>query len=405
MRNSGLNNSVLKQQNRGIILRLIATDKCFSRIDIARETGLSKMAATNIISEFIDEGIIEESEKRVVVGKGRNPIILRISGKAPKIIGVHISGTNCGVSLCDYRLSIIKEYRFTMKNRDKDSLFDAIFERIDLILSEYRNERILGIGLGVQGLLDVRNGIILDQADFSGKEKIDVFGILKSRYDYPVFVEYEQDCAALAELFYGVGRDLSNFVYVGVSEEVGSALISNGQLFRSESGFKSEIGHLCIDIRGRSCRCGRRGCLETYISTIRLEEELREKTGEDLTLREFCEKYKDEGPEEYDRVMDEATEMFSEALANTVNFSGNLNYIIGRDGRYFPDRYYEILRNMVNDKIMFKGRREVRIVKSEIPNDLSITVCASAVLERVFRGDMDSLLHQGNTHFDAFPNN
>ena len=195
------------------------------------------------------------------------------------------------------------------------------------------------------------------------------------------------------------------FVYVGVSEEVGSALISNGQLFRSESGFNSEIGHLCIDIRGRSCRCGRRGCLETYISTIRLEEELREKTGEDLTLREFCEKYKDEGPEEYDRVMDEATEMFSEALANTVNFSGNLNYIIGGDGRYFPDRYYEILRNMVNDKIMFKGRREVRIVKSEIPNDLSITVCASAVLERVFRADMDSLLHQGNTHFDAFPNN
>ncbi|MBQ9549297.1 MAG: ROK family transcriptional regulator [Lachnospiraceae bacterium] len=401
MGNSGLNNSKLKQQNRGIILRLLATDKCSSRIEIAKETGLSKMAATNIISEFIDEGIIEESEERIVGGKGRNPIILKISGRAPKIIGIHISGNSCGVYLCDYKLNVLKGSSFSVSGKNKDKLFGEIFKRIDAILSEYAGERISGIGVGASGPVDVRHGVLLGSSDLFGTQDIDIFGILKEKYKYPVFVEHEYDCSALAELFFGAGRDLSNFVFVSVSREVGSALISGGQLFRSESGFNSEIGHICIDINGRPCRCGRRGCLETYISTRRLEEELREKTGEELSFREFCEKYNDTGSKGFDEVLNEASGMFSEALTNSVNFSGNLNYIIGLEGRYIPERFVADLTQRVNEKIMFKRHRRVRILSSEIRKELQSSVCACAVLERVFRGDMDSLLHQGTTPFEV----
>ena len=403
MKKSGLNNSILKKRNRGIILRLLATEKCFSRIDIAKETGLSKMAATNVIGEFIDEGIIEESEKRVQGGKGRNPIVLRISGRAPKIIGVHISGTGGGVSLCDYKLNVLTESGFRVAEGENDRIFPEIFKRIDSILSKYGNERISGVGVGSPGPVDVRRGVIPKPEDPSGMKDIDVFGILKEKYDFPVFVENEYDCAALAELFFGAGRDLSNFAFIGVSKEVGSALISGGQLFRSESGFNSEIGHISIDINGPSCHCGRKGCLETYISTSVLEEKLRKMSGKELTFRDFCEINKDHSSPEFEDVMDEATEKLSEVLANTVNFCGTLNYIIGMEGRYIPDRYVQDLTKRVNNKIMFKSRRKVRVLRSSIHKPLRSAVCSCAVMERLFRGDMDSLLHQGDTPFNAFP--
>ena len=79
MKDAGLNNTTLRRQNRGLVLKLIVTEECSSRIEVSKKTGLSKMAATHIISEFLEEGIIEESASLPVKGKGRNPIRLCLS--------------------------------------------------------------------------------------------------------------------------------------------------------------------------------------------------------------------------------------------------------------------------------------------------------------------------------------
>ena len=90
MQNTGYNNTTLKQQNRGLILKLIVTGECESRIELAKRTGLSKMAVTNIISKFMEQNLVEEKECVRIQRKGRNPIKLCLYSKAPKMIGVHI---------------------------------------------------------------------------------------------------------------------------------------------------------------------------------------------------------------------------------------------------------------------------------------------------------------------------
>ena len=90
MPKTGVNNKLLKQRNRGLLLKLIATGECSSRIELAQKTGLAKMTVSNIVSEFLENGMLEELEKVQTEGKGRNPILLSISPRAPKLSGVHL---------------------------------------------------------------------------------------------------------------------------------------------------------------------------------------------------------------------------------------------------------------------------------------------------------------------------
>ena len=392
MINTGYNNSSLKHRNRGTILRLLATGKCSSRIELARETGLSKMAASNVVSEFISEGIIEEKEKQKTVGKGRNPIVLEIAPGAPKILGVHISRNKCGVSLCDFKLDVLEERSVDITTGNPDRLFSDLFKIMDSVLEKHSNEKILGIGVGVLGPADVERGVILDPPDFFGMHNLDVLGMLRGRYDLPVIIGHEYDCATLAEKFFGAGRDLDCFAYVGISRGVGSGVIHDGRLHRSENEFNSELGHVSIDINGPLCSCGRRGCLETYISTNVLEEKFREATGEDLSFKGFCIKYKDRGPESFEKVFYEATEKFATTLTNAVNYTGNLNYILGHDGRYIPDRFVEDCAKKVDGQMMFRGLRRLKLIKSDVHNEVFSSTCACAILEMVFMGDM-SFVH------------
>ena len=93
MPKTGVNNTRLKQQNRGLILQLIATGECSSRIELAQQTGLSKMTVTYIVNEFLEQGVLEEREKMQVDGKGRNPIQLCISHSAEADWCAYSSGT------------------------------------------------------------------------------------------------------------------------------------------------------------------------------------------------------------------------------------------------------------------------------------------------------------------------
>ena len=388
---SGINNSKLKQQNRGLILRLIITGKCSSRVDIAKETGLSKMAASNVISEFMEAGIIEETEKQQVSGKGRNPVMLELSEKAPKLIGVHISRSKCGVSLCTMDLKVKKEEYFDVTQENHGELFEKIYGIIDSMIKDCKRkkEKVLGIGVGTLGPMNSVTGVIMDPPNFYGIHDVDVLGEMKERYDVPVFVEQEYDCAAMTELYFGAGRDMLDFAFIGVSWGVGGGIVANGRLHRNRAGFNCEFGHTCIDFNGPVCNCGRRGCVEIYTSTLTIEKRLREATGENISFREFCDKYRKRAPEKVDEIFTDMAIKTSYGITNMVNAAGNQNFIIGHEGYYIPDRYIKLCEKEVNERIMFRDYRKVRIIRSEKQSEVLSSNCAVAVLDRIFSGAIE----------------
>ena len=103
MKKLGVNRDNQKKTNRGLILRLIATEQCTSRVDLARMTGLTKAAISQIVNELIDLDYLVETQKEQSADLGRKPVGLDISPNAPHYAGIQIFREGCRAVLCDMK--------------------------------------------------------------------------------------------------------------------------------------------------------------------------------------------------------------------------------------------------------------------------------------------------------------
>lgn len=401
MPESGLNNTQLKRQNRGLVLKLIATGECSSRIELSQKTGLAKMTVSYIVSEFLENGVLEEREKVQIEGKGRNPVQLCVSPGAPKLLGVNLYRERCTVILCDLQLNIIKRADFRITEENAAHIVQHIFRTIDEVLCELSGERIYGIGVGAIGPVDNIRGKILEPPNFYGLHDLDLKREIEEQYHMPVFFDGESNCAAIAEKYYGNGRDCEDFIYVDLANGVGAGLVVNGKLYTNLSGMICELGHTSIDWRGIPCQCGNRGCLERYISSNVIEKQLREATGEQKNFREFClemdsaiKRRETEGVDfaERERKMDAVFCDMAEKLAcGITGFANGLNpqkIVVGHEGYRIPDLYLQQAERMVNERQIARKYRAIRIVKSHFGSEATVHGCVGALLTAVFEGKL-----------------
>lgn len=380
---TGFNNGTLKNQNRGLVLRLVITGECTSRIEVAKKTGLSKMAATNIITRFLEDRILEEQETIHVTGKGRNPIQLSLCKDAPKMIGVYLGYRECSVILTDMHLKILAKTSFSLKGENQDRLIEMICRSIDRILKKASGERIWGIGVSAEGPLDVKRGLIRNPLNRFGEDTIPVVELLESRYGRKVLLENRSNCAALAEKFFGNGRGLSDFLYVGISEGIGTGVISGGTIRESALGITAELGHLSIETKGKPCRCGRRGCLEMYASSQAVRARYKRAAGCDLQFREICKAAEKSEPEAM-RVLDEMTEKLSSGLVSAVNLYAPQKILLGLDACAIPPRYFALLEEKINAGKL--GGPFIPVQKPAFGRNAGIRGCTSGILKYVFDG-------------------
>lgn len=382
---TGFNNETLRKKNRGLVLRLVTTGECTSRIGVSKYTGLSKMAATNIISQLIDEEILEEKETIRVKGKGRNPIWLDLSKKAPKLIGVSIASDVCSVVLSDMHLRILGKTGFYVRKVDPGKIMENICRCIDRVIKKSPKEKFWGIGVTVPGPVDLLKGMILSHSGFPEMENIPIVEVLEEKYHMPVLLESRQNCAALAEKYYGNGHDTEDFLLVGIGDEIGPGVISHGNLRESASGITPELGHMSIDINGRECYCGRRGCLRSYIEGSVLRAEYAEATGTDVTFRELC-RAAEKGEEAADRILSKMTERLTFGLVNAVNLLGPQKIILGGEGFRLPGKYVSELERLINEGKL--SPEPLTICVSALGEEAGIRSSAARLLMEIFEGEL-----------------
>ncbi len=267
------NQSEAKFHNRNLILELLIRKSPISRIELSKITGLSKMTVTNIIYEMCEEEIIEEAGSEDTA-LGRKPIALKVKEKSRLFAGIYISREYLYVVVGDLCGEIIyKEKTKTPSNEDK--FISEIYRLLDKVITE----RIQIIGVSSVGPIDYKEGIILNPPNFHGIKNIHIVNLLEKRYDRKVVLDRDTNASALAEWLYGKARTVSDYLYVGVTNGIGAAIVSEDRIYRGESGFGGEIGHVTIDINGKKCSCGNIGCLELYASI---------KEGKKFDLQKSC---------------------------------------------------------------------------------------------------------------------
>lgn len=377
---TGMNNQNLKFKNRGLLLKLICTCEEPSRIMLSQMTGLTKMTVTNIIAELIEKGYVIESSTNRNSSVGRNPITLTIAPSAPKILGILLYRDGCHAILFDLKLQILAEEMEPFGEETKDSVLEKLFRVTDRVFEKEQN--ILGCGVSVIGPLDVTSGTVLNPPNFFGIENLPLAQVLSERYHHmEVTVNNDMNSAALAEKLYGNGRQYTNFLYVGISNGIGSGIITDDRLYENSSGFAGELGHTSIDYQGELCSCGRRGCLECYISKPIIMEKLKKATGMELTFREFCER---SGDARVDAVFTDMVYKLAHTLVDQVNMLNPQVIFIGHEGSFLPDRYIDLLREEVNRKKFSQDYMQIRVEKSFFGFLAPLYGSACLVLDRFF---------------------
>lgn len=386
-RNTGLNNSSLKQQNRGLLLKLIATNQCNTRVDLAKASQLTKMSVTNIVSEFMDNGLVEEhpiadtTKMQDRIGVGRNPILLEISSQAPTVMGVLINREFCSSVLCDLKLKILKQETIKAEEWDKDSLVQAVFDLIERV--KKGSKHVVGIGIGSIGPLDLENGIILNPPNFYGIQNVPIVELVKENFGIPTYLDNQYNCAALAEKYYGFGARYQDFIFLGITNGIGSGIISGGSLYRNASGLASEIGHISIDYQGNPCDCGNRGCLETYASIHIIEKRLRDATGRSLSFEEFCECCNEK---EVDEILADMMEKISFGLVSAVNMLSPQAIILGHEGVFLPDKYLSMLQSQINERKISRNYAYTDVIRPYFGSTSHLVGSACLIMNEMFRG-------------------
>lgn len=380
----GKNLSTSKQYNRGLTLQLIATNEATSRVELATTTQLTKMTITNIVSEYIENNIVEECEEKITEGCGRNPVRLRISEKAPNVIGLYITRDKIEAVLCTLSLEILNRKIVPFKTLKKEEVRQFSYRVIDEILAE-TDSKVVGIGVAVMGPVDINNGIVLNPPHFFGIENVNITQFLEERYGLPVVVDHDQNSAAQAEVLFGAGKNVQDFIFLGITKGIGSGFVSDGKVFHNKVGMASELGHISIDRNGKRCECGNRGCLEMYASVDVMKEKLQKVTGENRTFREFCKMSK---RREVDKVMREMVDDIAVAIVSGINILHPELVILGNECMDWDDKYVYLLEEKANQEKFTQNYGRVPIRKAYFGKDSQLLGAAANVLYQIFRGKL-----------------
>ena len=204
----------------------------------------------------------------------------------PYVIGIDMGGTNTVFGIVDARGTVLAGGSIkTAKHSDVNDYVDELYEEITKLVKDNDAEgKINGIGVGAPNG-NYYTGLIENAPNLPWPSPIPFADMMTKKFGIPCIITNDANAAAIGEMTYGAARGMKNFIMITLGTGVGSGIVVNGQMVYGHDGFAGELGHVIVKRRnGRTCGCGRTGCLEAYCSA----------TGVARTAREFLEIRKDE---------------------------------------------------------------------------------------------------------------
>lgn len=254
----------------------------------------------------------------------------------PYVIGLDLGGTNSVFGIVDSRGDIKATTAIKTQIYEKaDDFVKASVEALQPIIDQVGGiETIKSMGIGAPNG-NYYNGTIefAPNINWGHSGVVPLADMFSKALGVPVALTNDANAAAIGEMIYGVARGMKDFIMLTLGTGVGSGIVCNGQMVYGSDGFAGELGHLVVRPEGRSCGCGRKGCLETYCSATgvaRTAREFLETSDEPSLLRDM--KPEDitsldvsiaagKGDELAKRVYEFTGDMLGEACANFACFS------------------------------------------------------------------------------------
>ena len=270
----------LRAHNTALLLRAVWAEEGKSRADLARSTGLSRATVSDIVSGFIELGIVTEAEVAPSSG-GRPPIRLEFQDGWRHLIGLELGAAHVAGVRTDLRGRVLG--RFSVERDvagDVPGTLATMDYGIRTLLALDSETRVIGIGLGVPCPLRSADDARLDARLFPRWVGVNLGAHLKKAFGLPVRIDNDANLGALAEHWWGAGQDVEDLAYIKLATGVGAGILIGGDIHRGATGIAGEIGHTTIDPSGPACRCGLHGCLEAMVGAASLVARAKQAVGE-----------------------------------------------------------------------------------------------------------------------------
>ncbi|RJG26490.1 ROK family glucokinase [Paenibacillus thiaminolyticus] len=308
-------------------------------------------------------------------------------------VGVDLGGTAIKVGICDTEGRLLQTFEGpTEVAKGHDTVIDNIENYIRRIVEEspYDWSQVAGIGAGVAGFTNVKEGVIL-LAPNVGFKDVPIRAILEARLGKPVKIDNDANVAALGEAWSGAGKGIDNCVCYTLGTGVGGGIIINGKIVQGFSGMAGELGHIAVipDLEAIQCGCGKIGCLETVSSAtgiIRMAKDAVERGDrtslsllEDIAAKDVFDAAK-AGDEVAVRIISRAAFYLGKSMAAVAVTLNPERFIIGgglsKAGEFLFEQIRETFKKLSPEPVT----RGVSIVPAELGNDAGMIGAAGLFL-------------------------
>lgn len=347
----------IKKSNKNMLLKYIHDNEYISRAELKRITGLAPTTVSTLVDELIEKGFVRETGVLDTGSIGRKAVSIEINPSGIHFAGVDIESDKVIVDIYDLKFNVILHSEIELKTYS---------EIVNFIISTLKSAEenmkisIYSVLIGVSGIIDRKNNkllisTVMDINDENFAEDI--------KNEFPkIKVELFNSSALIAYAEKEI-RGIKDLISVDIGKGVGSGIIIDGKIYTGASGTAGEFGHISIDMNGKQCKCGNKGCTELYTNTDLIRKRAAIVLGEEkVTLkRVYSEAVK--GNKEIINIINEVADVLSYALVGLINMMAPESIVISGKIKQLKEIFIMPLKESVKNKC---SQSQAEIVYSSV---------------------------------------
>ncbi|MGC3972262.1 MAG: ROK family protein [Pirellulales bacterium] len=342
---------------------------------MCRHTGISGPTVTRVVATLMEARLVEEEEpqQRAV---GRPGKIVRLARSGVCVLGLVVGPVHCEAVAAglDGQLDAAVDVRtFATPSRYAD-LLSACVRELRALMSR-RKGTVLGLAISIPGLLNRREGRSIVSPNLHQLDDHNLGEDLQERLQIDCTVLQECHALCWAEQAYSEARGSDDFAMLDISAGLGLAVMHGGRILQGHGGLAGELGHVTVELAGKPCGCGNRGCLETVATDSALAAAVGERIGETLTIDELHARAAagalDAAPE-----LERTLEYLAVGVAAVVNiFNPGKLFIYGRLFDLGPDVFARLLK-LVEARALGPSFQDCQIARARGSKRLGVIAAA-----------------------------
>jgi predicted NBD/HSP70 family sugar kinase len=377
-----------RRDARARVVGVLAEAGAVSRADLARRAALAPSTVSAVVSELHAAGLVVEPaepthppERGTV---GRPPVLIALHRKAGVVAGIDFGKRHLRLAISDLSHALLAERHRALDAdlpaKDAIALAKEVFADA-LLEAEVARDEVVGVGLGLPGPVHRPSGELGNSTILPGWAGTRAAEAVAEALELPVEVENDANLGALGEWMWGAGRGAAHMAYVKAATGIGAGFIVANAPYVGAGGTAGELGHTIVDPGGPICRCGNRGCLETFAGAPAILGSLRDVHGDGLTLQDAV-ALAIRGDAGCARAIADAGAAIGTAVATLCNLFNPHRVVVGGDLGAAGELLLAPLREALVRGAIRSAAEDVTVVQGELGDRAEVLGAVALVLGR-----------------------